>query len=233
MYSLDNVHKSYGNTQVLTAIDLHVATDGFVFLMGPSGSGKSTLLRLLSFVETPDEGVVRLVVHGRRFDSVGDVRPWPTVTCVFQRQFLWPHLTLRENIVLPLRAAKSSRIHERLRHVTRLFHMHDFIDRFPNQVSGGQAQRAALARALVLDPRIILIDEAHGGLDLEQQHILNDHLIRLNNSGVGLIIVTHSLEFARQYADQVIIVEKGMITEAGPKSIWVRLFCVECYLPHS
>jgi ABC-type polar amino acid transport system ATPase subunit len=219
MYILDKIHKSYGHTCVLSDISCEIPTDGFVFILGPSGSGKSTLLRLLSFVEVPDDGVVRLELGGRRFDSAGSVRPWPQVTSVFQRQFLWPHLTLRGNITLPLRGASAGDIESKLQRVIDLFDMSMFVDRFPNEVSGGQAQRAALARALVLNPQVVLIDEAHGGLDLEQQKILNEHLVMLRQSGVGLIVVTHSLEFARKYADRVIVIENGTITEAGPKPV--------------
>lgn len=222
MFILDNVEKRYGNVSVLKNISCKIPIDGFVVVMGPSGSGKSTLLRLLSFVETPDHGNVRLNLNGREFDSINSARPWPRLTCVFQKQFLWPHLTLRENISLPLHTAGVRELDSKLKSVIDLFGMSAFVDRFPNEVSGGQAQRAALARALVLDPQLILIDEAHGGLDLEQQKILNDYLIKLRESGVALIIVTHSLEFARRYADQVVIVEDGTVTDVGTRDILER-----------
>lgn len=220
MYILDNVHKSYGHASILRNISCEIPVDGFVFIMGPSGSGKSTLLRLLSFVETPDEGVIRLQLAGQHFNSTTSDRPWPRVTCVFQSKFLWPHLTLRENVALPLRRSGDRDIDRRLERVIDLLDMSTFIDRFPNEVSGGQAQRVAIARALVLDPQVILIDEAHGGLDLEQQKVLNDHLTKLRESGVGLIVVTHSLDFARKYADKIIIVENGTITEIGSPAVF-------------
>ena len=97
--------------------------------------------------------------------------------------------------------------------------MSNFIDRYPNEVSGGQAQRAALARAFALKPSLMLIDEAHGGLDLEQQHILNSQFLSLKHTGVGLIVVTHSLEFAKKYSDYVVVLEKGILVEIGPSSI--------------
>jgi len=220
MFLLDHVAKSYGTSLVLHDISCQIPTDGFTFIMGPSGSGKSTLLRLLSFVETPDRGSVQLTLHGRQFTSDAPERPWPHLTCVYQRQFLWPHLTLRQNIMLPLRLHRNPSFEQRLRDVIALFDMSSFIDRFPNEVSGGEAQRAALARAFVLEPQLILIDEAHGGLDLEQQKVLNDYLLRLRDSGVALIVVTHSLTFASQYADTVIVVENGTITEVGARTIF-------------
>jgi arginine transport system ATP-binding protein len=220
MYTLTKVYKSYGYTEVLKEINLEIQTDGFVFVLGPSGSGKSTLLRLLSFVEAPDQGTIHLTLNGSDFDSGWPARPWPQITSVFQKQFLWPHLTLRENIILPIRLGGAEDIEVRLQKVIDLFEMSTFVDRFPNEVSGGQAQRAAIARALVLNPKLILIDEAHGGLDLEQQQILNEYLLKLRESGVGLIVVTHSLAFARKYASEVIVIENGEITDNGPKSIF-------------
>ncbi|MBI4066144.1 ATP-binding cassette domain-containing protein [Candidatus Gottesmanbacteria bacterium] len=220
MFVLDKVVKKYGTVLAFEVASCEISIDKFVFVMGPSGSGKSTLLRLLSFVEPPDSGVVQLGIEGRKFSSFNKDHPWPQVTCVFQRQFLWPHLTLRQNIALPLRMMAVADMDDRLREVNELFDMSAFIDRFPNEVSGGQAQRAALARALVLRPRLILIDEAHGGLDLEQQEILNRHLVELRATGVGLIVVTHSLEFARRYADQIIVIEHGTITDKGSQGVF-------------
>jgi ABC-type polar amino acid transport system ATPase subunit len=220
MYTLERVEKHYGNTSILRDITCTIPIDGLVVVMGPSGSGKSTLLRLLSFVEAPDSGTIHLTLNGDLFDSRSDVRPWPRLTCVFQKQFLWPHLTLLENLRLPIRATGRHGADERVAEVVNLFQMSDFVNRFPNEVSGGQAQRAALARALVLDPELILIDEAHSGLDLEQQSVLNDHLLALRSSGVGLVIVTHSLDFARLYADHAVIVEDRTVREVGSREVF-------------
>lgn len=220
MFILNAVSRNYGSIPAVRDVSCEITTDGFVFIMGPSGSGKSTLLRLLSFVEAPDQGTVRLELGGLLYDTAGSTRPWPNLTCVFQRQFLWPHLTLRDNITLPLRTSGALNIEQRLARVIDLFDMSAFVNRYPNEVSGGQAQRAALARALVLDPALILIDEAYGGLDLEQQRILNDHFLRLRQSGVGLIVVTHALDLAQAQADQVIVVEDGQIAEVGTRSVF-------------
>lgn len=220
MYTLNNVHKLYGQTYALKDISSEIPTNKFVVVLGPSGCGKSTLLRQLSFIETPEKGHVHLELNGSVFSSIKPDRPWPRVTCVFQKQFLWPHLTLRENIELPLCHGVTKNISDEVRRVTKLFDMSSFLDRFPNEVSGGQAQRVALARAFALNPELMLIDEAHGGLDLEQQQILNSHFIYLKQTGVGLIVVTHSLEFARRYADYVVVLEKGRMVESGPSSVF-------------
>lgn len=220
MYTLNNIFKIYGQTIALNGISSLIPTNKFVVVLGPSGCGKSTLLRQLCFIEKPEKGDVQLDLKGSIFSSREQKRPWPRVTCVFQKQFLWPHLTLRENIELPMRRAEINNITHEISKVIDLFSMSAFIERYPNEVSGGQAQRAALARAFALRPELMLIDEAHGGLDLEQQHILNSHFILLKHSGVGLIVVTHSLEFAQKYADYVLILEDGKISESGPRTIF-------------
>lgn len=220
MFTVDRLSKSYGEVEVLRDISCSIATEEIVFIMGPSGSGKSTFLRMLALIETPSSGEVSLLLMGEEFNSRAQSRPWPKLTAVFQRQFLWPHLTLRSNIELPLKVGGVADASQRVDRVIEQFQMSGFIDRFPNQVSGGQAQRAALARALVLEPQLILIDEAHGGLDLVQQKILNDYLITLQQSGIGLIVVSHSLEFARTYADSILIIDEGKIAEFGDKNLF-------------
>jgi sulfate transport system ATP-binding protein len=219
MYELNSVSKHYGETSVLTNLSCSIPLDGLVVVMGPSGSGKSTLLRLLSFLEVPDTGDVRLNIDDKTFRSRDPQRPWPLITCVFQKQFLWPHLTLRENIALPLRASRMPECEQHVNSVIDLFAMSSFVERYPNEVSGGQAQRAALARALVLRPRLILIDEAHVGLDLEQQQVLNEYLLKLRDTGVSIIVVTHSLDFARAYADRIVVIENGNVAENGGKEL--------------
>lgn len=220
MYTLKNISKNYGQINALYNINTQIPTDKFVVILGRSGCGKSTLLRQLSFIEMPDNGNIELDLDGSIYSSKEHLRPWPKVTCVFQQQFLWPHLTLRENIELPLRNKDINDLEKEIDDVIKLFDMYAFINRYPNEVSGGQAQRAALARAFALKPNLMLIDEAHGGLDIEQQHILNSHFISLKQTGVGLIVVTHSLEFAQKYADYVVILEKGVVAESGPSSIF-------------
>lgn len=217
MYILSQVDRTYGTCPVIRDATCSIPTDRLVVVMGPSGSGKSTLLRLLSFLEAPDRGAVSLQLNGDEFDSRQRARPWPRVTCVFQQQFLWPHLTLRENLMLPLRAGGHRDAEARVAHAVDLFRMAEFIGRYPNEVSGGQAQRVALARAFVLGPEVVLIDEPHSGLDLEQQSVLNEHFLALRQTGTGLIVVTHSMEFARRYSEGFVLVEGGVVT-AVPSS---------------
>lgn len=142
MFVLRDICKSYGGRMALKPTTAEIPTIGITTVLGPSGSGKSTLLRLLGFSETPDSGEVVL-----RLDShttlTRDSTPWPTITSVFQRQFLWPHLTLAENIFLPVKLVAGLEVaNARLSDAVDRLKMWDFVDRYPNEVSGGQAQRA-------------------------------------------------------------------------------------------
>ena len=219
MFRLDRVELRYGASMVLRGISAEIPTAGVVVVMWPSGAGKSTLMRVLCFLEVPTSGFLQLSLGGRTYDSRETARPWPNLTCVFQKQFLWPHLTLLQNLHLPLMKLERSEAQNRVASVIELFGMGEFVGRFPNEVSGGQAQRAALARAFVLHPKLVIIDEAHTGLDLEQQATINDHLQALASSGVGIIVVTHSLAFAQQHADHIVVLEGGLVAELGPRSI--------------
>ena len=213
MYSLRNLEKKYGFNVVLDSVSAEIPASGISVIMGPSGAGKSTLLRQLAFVEVPDRGSIQLSLHSRLFAWPLRERPWPLVTCVFQGLFLFPHLTLRGNIELPLRSRLGpERRSEIVGGLVELFSMREFVDRFPNEVSGGQAQRAALARALALQPSLLLIDEPHTGLDLRQQSVLNRHLLALRDSGVGLIVTSHALQFATLLADRIVTVQGGVVS---------------------
>jgi ABC-type polar amino acid transport system ATPase subunit len=138
---------------------------------------------------------------------------------VFQQLFLWPHLTLRQNILLPMRLQDPATVATALEELIEAFDMGNFIDRYPNQASLGQRQRAALARAIILNPRYLLLDEVTSALDVEQITRVLDYLAQLRQRGMGLFIITHLLGFARQTADQVVFMAKGSIVERGDVSI--------------
>ncbi len=218
----DTLRKSRDGQPVLDGVSLSLHPGKITAIVGPSGGGKSTLLRLLALVEKPDSGTV--TVDGTPYAFPGAEKtppPWPRLTVVFQQFFLWPHLTLRENIALPLHTAGKSEeeIAEIIAPLTKTFGMEPFLDRHPNAVSGGQRQRAALARALALRPRCLLLDEITSALDLEQSRILFDHLLALREQGLALGLVTHSLGFARAQADTVHFLDQGRIAESGGKEI--------------
>jgi ABC-type polar amino acid transport system ATPase subunit len=213
-----NISKSFGDVKVLDSIDVRVNRGEITVLIGPSGGGKSTLLRALSLLDLPDSGKVSIDDFTYNFPLHPDEpfrRPWPDITVVFQQLFLWPHMTLRQNILLPLEERNASKGHARLGELIDLFDMGDFVDRYPNQTSLGQRQRAAFARAVVLEPRYLLLDEITSALDVEHVSAILRMLELLKEEGMGILTITHLIGFARRAADQVSFLDKGRVLEAG------------------
>lgn len=209
---------------ILKDVDITLKKGELTALIGPSGSGKTTLLRCLSMLDAPDGGDIELEHQLYSFplppeQAEVSPKPWPKVTAVFQQLFLWPHLTLRENILLPLADAKSSRVEKELAELVRQFDMKGFIDRYPNETSGGQRQRAAIARALMLNPDYLLLDEITSALDIEQTAKVLSLLTGVKARGIGILLITHSLGFARQAADHVLFMDNGEIVEDGGPGI--------------
>ncbi|SDU02476.1 amino acid ABC transporter ATP-binding protein, PAAT family [Verrucomicrobium sp. GAS474] len=218
----ENLRKTRDGQPVLDDLSLELRAGEITAIVGPSGGGKSTLLRALSLVEKPDSGTLRIDGVPYLFpDAENPAPPWPKLTVVFQQFFLWPHLTLRENIALPLVSAGKSKeeIADLIAPLAQTFGMESFLSRHPNAVSGGQRQRAALARALALKPQCLLLDEITSALDLEQARILFDHLLTLREQGIALALVTHSLGFARAHADIVHFLDQGRLAETGGREI--------------
>jgi ABC-type polar amino acid transport system ATPase subunit len=221
MLAGQKLRKTFGSLVALNDVDVSVARDKITVVIGPSGSGKTTLLRALALLDPPDRGCVSIDGTAFQFprrNSGTLAPPWPKVTVVFQQLFLWPHLTLRENILLPLRLNGGD--FARFEEVIRLFGMIDFLDRYPNEASLGQRQRAALARALVLEPHYVLLDEITSALDIEQTGIIMNYLFSLRDRGIGLMVVTHFIGFAkrilaRREGDQLVFLEGGSVLESG------------------
>ena len=212
------ITKKYHGTEILKGVDVEIEPGKITSLIGPSGGGKTTLLRVLLMLDLPESGSITL--DGEKYNfplKINNITPpWPRVSVVFQQLFLWPHLTLRENILLPLRGSVDKK------HITELIEilqMKEFIDRYPNQVSLGQRQRVALARALALNPEYLLLDEITSALDIEQVNIILNHLQTLRNKGVGILIVTHLLNFAQRASDNIIFLDEGKVIETGGKEI--------------
>jgi len=227
MLYAETISKSYGERNVLSEVSLSVEAGSACVVIGPSGSGKSTLLRCIGLLEPADMGAMTL--DGKKYSLIADRKrmdpPWPDLTVVFQQHFLWPHLTLSENISLPLeRRMSKPEIRRTMGELIELFDMADFIRRYPNEASVGQRQRVALARAFALRPRYILLDEVTSSLDVEQIEKLFRHLVVLLSSGIGMVIVTHLLGFAKAIIaaapkSSIVFLDGGRITESGGREL--------------
>ncbi len=214
MLTARNIHKSFGDKHILNGVDIDIAPGQISCIIGPSGTGKTTLLRALCHLDLPDTG--KVIIDGRELQPQDT--PWPHVTAVFQSLFLWPHLTLRDNIMLPARN-HNPQAEKDIEGLIKLFEMEHFIHNYPNEASVGQRQRVALARALILNPKYVLLDEITSALDVEQSARILTKLTHLKERGIGVFLITHHLGFAKRAADQIVFMSDGKVTEQGPPDI--------------
>ena len=215
-----NLSKIYNGKPALKNINIEIKSNQISVLIGPSGSGKTTLLRILGLIDTSDTGEV--ILDGVKYNGNEKIKPWPKISLVFQQLFLWPHLTLKENILLPLNLNYNGELGEDTSKLIDLFEMYDFIDRYPNEVSIGERQRAALVRALALKPSYLLLDEITSALDIEQVSVILSSLEKLKNAGIGILIITHSISFANKSADRSYFMDDGGIIESGGKELLIN-----------
>ncbi len=214
-----NIRKSFGSAEILRGIDLDVERGKITVLIGPSGCGKTTLLRALSLLDPPTSGTIDVNGFSYRYPLKNSEKknfkpPWPEVTAVFQQLFLWPHMTLLKNITLPVKLRKMN-VDKRIEELIELFEMEEFVNRYPNEVSLGQKQRAALARALVLNPSFILLDEITSALDVQHTSRLLIYLQKLRDHGIGIFLITHLIGFARRAGNRIAFLDNGEIIETG------------------
>ncbi|UYP18355.1 amino acid ABC transporter ATP-binding protein [Rhodococcus sp. Z13] len=225
--SIRNLRKRFGDgPYVLDGIDLDIAKGELVCLIGPSGSGKSTLLRCINLLEKPDSGVVRvgdmLMGQELRDGKLHALRPrryraqQARIGMIFQQFNLFPHLTVLENVIEAPQAVRGQSKAEAVENARRLIARVGLADRenaYPRQLSGGQQQRIAIARALAMEPDVLLCDEPTSALDPELVGEVLEVLRDLAESGMTMIVVTHEMAFAREVADRVVFMSDGRIVE--------------------
>ena len=232
---IENMNKWFGDFQVLKNIDLSVEKNKKIVVCGPSGSGKSTLIRCINRLEEHQEGTI--TVDGTELSentkNIEAIRA--EVGMVFQQFNLFPHLSILDNCTLaPIWVKKMPKKDAEalaLKHLEKV-QIADQAYKYPGQLSGGQQQRCAIARALCMEPKIMLFDEPTSALDPEMIKEVLDAMVNLAKAGMTMIVVTHEMGFAKEVADEVIFMDEGMIVEqaetkeffANPKSDRTKLF---------
>jgi ABC-type polar amino acid transport system ATPase subunit len=214
-----NLHKSFGNHEVLKGVNEHIEKGEKVVVIGPSGSGKSTFLRCLNLLEEPTGG--EIIFEGQNITAkdtdINLVRR--RMGMVFQQFNLFPHLTVRENIKLApvkLKVMTDEEADKRALELLARVGLPDKADSYPAQLSGGQQQRVAIARAIAAQPEIIYFDEPTSALDPELTGEVLSVMRSLANEGMTMIVVTHEMSFAKNVSNKVILMENGRIVEQGP-----------------
>ena len=215
-----NVSKRFSDFTALEDVSLEVASGSLTALLGPSGSGKSTLLRVIAGLEQPDEG--EIVISGE--DATGLAPQKRGVGFVFQHYAAFKHMTVQDNVAfgLSIRKRPKEEIRERVAELLELVQLQAFARRYPAQLSGGQRQRMALARALAVEPEVLLLDEPFGALDARVRAELREWLRRLHDEvHVTTVFVTHDQEEAMEVADRIAVMNKGRIEQVGgPRDLY-------------
>ena len=220
LINLMNISKSYGENIVLDDLNLYIRENEFVTLLGPSGCGKTTTLRIIGGFETPDKGQV--IFEGRDITKLAPNSR--QLNTVFQKYALFTHMTIAENIAFGLKIKKKSNayIQDKIKYALKLVNLDGFENRMPDSLSGGQQQRIAIARAIVNEPKVLLLDEPLGALDLKLRQDMQYELIRLKNElGITFVYVTHDQEEALTMSDTIVVMNQGYIQQIGtPEKIY-------------
>jgi sulfate/thiosulfate transport system ATP-binding protein len=218
--TVENATKRFGDFTALDGVSIEVPDGSLTALLGPSGSGKSTLLRVIAGLEEPDSG--RVVIDGQDMTHVSVQNR--NVGFCFQHYAAFKHMTVRNNVAFGLSIRKRSKreIASRVHELLELVQLEGMVDRYPSQLSGGQRQRMALARALAVEPKVLLLDEPFGALDARVRHELRAWLRRLHDEvHVTTIFVTHDQEEAMDVAQQIVVLNEGSVEQAGaPRDLY-------------
>lgn len=220
LIDLQHITKSFDGQMILDDLNLYIRENEFLTLLGPSGCGKTTTLRILGGFETPDQGHVI-------FDDQDITKLPPNkrqLNTVFQKYALFTHMTIAENIAFGLKIKNKSKsyINDKIAYALKLVNLEGYGNRMPDSLSGGQQQRIAIARAIVNEPKVLLLDEPLGALDLKLRQDMQYELIRLKNElGITFIYVTHDQEEALTMSDTIVVMNQGYIQQIGsPEKIY-------------
>ncbi|MFY8054950.1 MAG: sulfate/molybdate ABC transporter ATP-binding protein, partial [Limnohabitans sp.] len=219
-----NIHKQFGDFQALGDVSLDIHSGELIALLGPSGCGKTTLLRIIAGLEIADSGTILFSGEDTTHVHVRERQ----VGFVFQHYALFRHMTVFENVAFGLRVKpraerpSEEQIKKKVHDLLSLVQLDWLADRYPSQLSGGQRQRIALARALAVEPKVLLLDEPFGALDAKVRKELRRWLRRLHDDlNVTTIFVTHDQEEALEVADRVVVMNKGNVEQVGsPQEVW-------------
>ncbi len=222
MIKLKNIHKAFGNLEVIKGIDLDISNGEVISIIGPSGTGKSTLLRCINCLEVADRGGIQIEDFAVNLDNITKHdKLWlrRNTAMVFQGFYLFNNKTVLKNItegLIVVKKMKKSEAEKKALKILKQVGLLEKKDSYPSSLSGGQKQRVAIGRALALDPKILLFDEPTSALDPE---LVNEVLVlikELAKQKKTMLIVTHEINFARNVSDRVCFMEQGMILEQGP-----------------
>ncbi|MBO5621961.1 MAG: ABC transporter ATP-binding protein [Butyrivibrio sp.] len=218
--TLEHISKSYDGQLILDDLNLDIYENSFVTLLGPSGCGKTTTLRIIGGFEKPDQG--RVVFDGQDITSLAPNKR--QLNTVFQKYALFTHMSIEENIAfgLKIKNKPDSYIKDKIRYALKLVNLEGFEKRMPDSLSGGQQQRIAIARAIVNEPKVLLLDEPLGALDLKMRQDMQYELKRLKEElGITFIYVTHDQEEALTMSDHIVVMNQGYIQQEGsPETIY-------------
>ena len=229
LVNLVNISKSFDNQMVLDDLNLYIRENEFLTLLGPSGCGKTTTLRILGGFETPDKGQV--IFEGRDITNLPPNKR--NLNTVFQKYALFPHMTIAENIAFGLKISGKSKsyINDKIKYALKLVNLDGFENRMPDSLSGGQQQRIAIARAIVNEPKLLLLDEPAAGMNSKEKMDLTDLIHRINDRGITILLVEHDMKLVMNITHEITVINFGKkIAQGTPKEIQENPEVIAAYL---